>query len=171
MSQLRYAQVVRVPCPECHVSAGFRCLGLAVGVLHLARVREAEKLAKAEAERRAPSPTLPFLDPVGETKRRDEAIDRVEAHAPEDWNVAAYQAVLRVARQLQEFTTDDVWQALAAYPNERRAIGATMRDAARTGVCSNTGRVVKSQRAGCHRRPVTVWLSHVFQGKAAEVAS
>jgi len=93
---------------------------------------------------------------------RDEAIDRVEANAHHDWLVQARQAVLWLAHNRDEFTTDDVWGLLSntgVGTHEPRALGAVMRWAARSGVVVKTDRVVNSCRVECHARPVAVWRS------------
>jgi hypothetical protein len=98
----------------------------------------------------------------GETLR-DEAVRRVEDHAPVDWNKQALAAVKFVAERKREFSTDAVWQVLEQRgiggPPEPRALGAVMRRAVRVGLVEATDRVEKSRRPECHRRPVKLWRS------------
>lgn len=97
---------------------------------------------------------------LGEGQRlKEEAIDRVERNAAEEWKRVAYEAVRMVCNQRQEFTTDDVWRLLRDKPDEPRAMGAIMRQAARSGLCYKTDRVIESAIPTCHRRPVAVWRS------------
>ena len=97
---------------------------------------------------------------------RDEAIDRVEANANDEWLAKARQAVLWLAHNRDEWTTDDMWSLLdgcGVHTSEPRAMGAVMRWAARSGLVSKTDRVVNSRRAECHARPVAVWKSNQNQ--------
>jgi hypothetical protein len=89
---------------------------------------------------------------------RDEAIARVEAHAPERWLERARDTVLSVAGTRFDFTTDQVWDALGEdRPVEPRALGAVMKAMARDGKIRATGEYRKSDRVDCHARPVAVW--------------
>jgi len=89
---------------------------------------------------------------------RDEAIARVEAHAPEGWLQRAHDKVQLVALARFDFTTDQVWDALGEdRPAEPRALGAVMKAMARDGKIRATGEYRKSSRVDCHARPVAVW--------------
>lgn len=99
---------------------------------------------------------------------RDEAIDRVEKNSHPEWAEAAYLACCLVAECEIEFTTDSVWDMLAQlFPqyatHEPRAMGAVMRRAAREGKIIPTDEYWKSTRAECHRRPLTVWESLIYE--------
>lgn len=93
--------------------------------------------------------------------RRDVAIARVAAAAPGDWMEAAREVVDRLASTGRQFTTDDVWLHLGTMdvdvPDEPRAMGAVIRDAAKAGEIVPTHRYVRSTRPECHCRPVMVW--------------
>ena len=86
----------------------------------------------------------------------------VEPVNPE-WGRLAEKAVERLARKLSDFTTDDVWEALAGVegPGEPRAISAVMSNAAGRGLIAKTSKHRVSIRPECHRRPVRVWRSLV----------
>lgn len=89
---------------------------------------------------------------------RDEAVDRVERNADEDWETAARRALFELAKELGadgEFTTDDVHCDVDTHEN--RAWGAVVRRAARAGFIVNTGRTRQSSSRVCHARPKTVW--------------
>lgn len=90
---------------------------------------------------------------------RDEAIERVDAHANTDWKAAAWNALLTVAERRRPFTTQDVWDAID--PNctthEPRAMGALIQQAHRAGICRPTDRWVQSTRVVAHARPMRVW--------------
>lgn len=99
-------------------------------------------------------------------RARDEAIERVDEHADQDWKVEARQAVLHAAAHRAEFTTDYVWWLLdqreVLPPHEPRALGAIMRKAAREGLIQRSDRVVESVRPANHRRPIAVWRSLIY---------
>jgi hypothetical protein len=91
---------------------------------------------------------------------RDEAIARVEAHAPEGWVQRARDTVTLVAGTQFDFTTDEVWQELfGPVTHDHRAMGAVMRRAKTNKVCVPTGQYQTSTREVAHGRPVRVWRS------------
>ena len=57
----------------------------------------------------------------------ERSIDRAGRHADQDWTEAALEKVAAVARHLEEFTTDDLWDAGLDETRENRALGAVMR--------------------------------------------
>lgn len=97
---------------------------------------------------------------------RDEALQRVDEHADQDWKREARDAVLHAAAHRAEFTSDYIWWLLQQRgvmpPHEPRALGAIMRAAAREGLIQRSDRVVESVRVANHRRPVAVWRSLVY---------
>lgn len=91
-----------------------------------------------------------------------EAIDRVEENANDQWMEEAGKVVQMLALQFHGFTTDDVWEWMQdVHPHlgthDNRAMGAVMRRAARNNICVPTDRYVKSARPSCHHRPIRVW--------------
>ena len=114
-------------------------------------------------------PEQPSLfDPAAARERRDEAMTRVDDHAPDDWKTAADAGIRYLARSRVEFTTDDVWQHLAErdvpMPPEPRALGPRMMAAAKAGVVSRTDRVVPCKRPERHGAPIRVWLGDTDVG-------
>ncbi len=95
---------------------------------------------------------------------KEEAMHRAYIHAEEDWRVAAYAAVNRLARKQRDLTTDDVWEAIPAnvQTHEPRALGPIMALAARNGLIRKTGTWRETTRAAAHQRPVAVWASNVY---------
>lgn len=89
------------------------------------------------------------------------AIADVEANADTNWLASATDALNVLVRAGRPFTTDDVWEALDARqvppPREPRAMGAVTRAASRQQRIVNTQQYVKSNRPGCHSRPIPVW--------------
>ena len=96
-------------------------------------------------------------------RAKNAAIDAVEANASPTWLELATEAVRWICQNKPTFTTDDVWERLAAVtkmaPHEPRAMGAVMRQAARENWCTATGNYKKSVQPSCHRRPIAVWVS------------
>jgi hypothetical protein len=88
----------------------------------------------------------------------DEAIARAGHGAPAGWVDDAKAAVMLVACQQADFTTDDVWRALGdVMPPEPRALGAVMKALSKERKIKATGQYRKSVRVECHARPLAVW--------------
>jgi hypothetical protein len=96
------------------------------------------------------------------TPEQDEAVDRVTRNAEPEWLLSAASAIY-ILSQTNEgaFTTDDVWKLLEQWevepPHEPRAMGGAIKTAQATGRIKATGSYVRSERPGCHGRPVMVW--------------
>lgn len=98
---------------------------------------------------------------------KDQALDEVEEHAASTWKSDALAAVRALARALPEFSADEVWHRLAvmdSHTYEPRALGSIMREAARRGWITSSGRYRPSTRHECKARPVMVWLSLIQEG-------
>lgn len=89
------------------------------------------------------------------------SIARGSANADTEWRKAAERAVAAVCRRLTTFTTDDVWFELGdeQSTHDNRAMGGVVKWAQREGLCRPTDRMIRSVRAECHRRRITVWES------------
>lgn len=99
----------------------------------------------------------------------DAALERVEAHADAEWKQAALEAVRLCARQMPEFTTDQIWKVLDRTDygtHEPRAMGAIMRQAVGLGWVKPTNQYRTSDRPECHKRPVKVWDSMLWKDAA-----
>ncbi|MEU9058980.1 hypothetical protein AB0D13_08925 [Streptomyces sp. NPDC048430] len=90
-------------------------------------------------------------------KNRDAAIAQVDANADADWKRYALGFVAEVSADLDEFTTDDLWDAGLIKPHEPRALGPVMRRAAKRGLIATTGDFRKSRYRNC--APLPVWAS------------
>jgi hypothetical protein len=116
--------------------------------------RERQALYEAERVRRR-------QDAQAGRQLRDEAIQRVDEHAAPAWKDVAYAAVAHLSSVLPEFTTDEVWYAIAnsddVTTHELRAMGAVMRRAQRAGLIEPTDRYMASTRAVCHSAPKRIW--------------
>lgn len=108
------------------------------------------------------------FDAYAALQKRDEAITNVEAAQHGLWLLQAGEAVERVAARLTEFTTDDLWQELAATgaltPTNPSAIGPVMLRARAKGVCAPTGKYRTSARVATNARRLPVWRSLLKDG-------
>jgi hypothetical protein len=106
-----------------------------------------------------------LFDPVEGDRRRDDALERVERGAKEDWLEQAEQAVLRVAARQEKLTSDDVWAELRGIPSprERRAMGPVLKRCESQGMIEYTDSTRRSSLPQCHRRPVRVWRSKLHR--------
>lgn len=106
---------------------------------------------------------LPLFDAVRAAQARDAAIDQVEANAFTTAADAIRQAIDATARELEEFTSDQVWRRVPPEVRERlepRLLGALMREAARREVIrAIPGMFRVSDMITCHKRPKQVWRS------------
>lgn len=108
-----------------------------------------EGLARMNAARAASAPA--------DAKRH--AIQQADVHADTQWREAAYAALRDVASTGQDFTADDVWEALKgtdATTHEPSALGPVFLRAARARLIVKTGRRVLSRSSRRHR-DLTVW--------------
>jgi hypothetical protein len=100
------------------------------------------------------------------TLARDRAIDAVDKAADDAWKIKAWEAILYVARVRQRFTTDAVWYMLQEWgvppPREPRAMGPMVVRGMREEIFGATGERKRSERVGCHRRPIDVYLSKIY---------
>jgi hypothetical protein len=93
-----------------------------------------------------------------------EALQRVEAHAPDEWNAAAFLAVVWCARIYPEFTADEVWirlgmQGVDSTDVTHSALGPVFLHAKYLGIIENTGRKQKLSNRSCRHGDMTIWHS------------
>jgi len=94
--------------------------------------------------------------------KADRGIALSSAGAPEAWQAMIREAIYRIARRQQLFTSDDLWVDVgerAMYQANPSALGGVFRGVAAEGaiVCTDDRR--ESQRPATHRRPLRVWRS------------
>lgn len=110
------------------------------------------------------APQLSFFDRARAQAECNQALNRVECAASDDWKRIALDAIHRCALSMPTFTTDDVWRVLVetdARTHEPRALGALMRTAARKGWICDAGASQKSDQVSCHGRKKAVWRSRL----------
>lgn len=98
----------------------------------------------------------------------DEALGRVDANADAVWKEDVLNAIHRLALTVEDFTTDDVWEAVRlneSTTHEPRAIGALMKRAADRGWIRPTPTYRKTTRPEAHGRPIRVWKSRLVGWK------
>lgn len=107
--------------------------------------------------------------PITAEQVTEEAIDRVERNAHDEWLAAFRAAIEKVARGHLHFNTDPVWHEFEKeYPptdQEPRAAGAVVRKAMKDGIIAPTDMYWNSNRKSCHRRPLRVYRSLIFEGE------
>lgn len=132
----------------------------------------------ADTDRRAaydriyPEPSVvqpETFDPELARVARDAALDQVEANTSSDWGELFYSTIEAVASEMQEFSTDEVWERLSRMPNvpkqhQPRAAGPVVIRAMKAGVIRKADKLPrKSNRASCHHRPIAVYESLIFR--------
>lgn len=94
---------------------------------------------------------------------REEAIARVEAAANETWKFVALACIHACAKEMLEFTADDVWDRInetGADAHEPSALGPRMRVAASKGWVAKMPGVLKPVSKYSQRhRELQVWRS------------
>lgn len=105
---------------------------------------------------------------------REEAIQRVEEHAPDDVKTVLLDSARAIARTEAFFTTDAIRGAYLRRGGppmrEPRVLGAVMRRLVQEGVCVPTQQWVPSAWAMNHRRPLRVWRSLLVSARAGETS-
>lgn len=98
----------------------------------------------------------------GAERRRDDAIEAVEAAADPDWIALAWDTLISYLKTHDEFFVDDLWSSTGLpEPREARALGPVVLRAARDGFMVKSGRFRKSVRSNMTEKPV--WRSLIYQ--------
>ncbi len=79
--------------------------------------------------------------------------------ADASWQLETIEVVRRLAGELLDFTTDEVWGRLEHPPREPRQLGPLMRACERERIIERTGEFRSSIRQINHGRPQAVWRS------------
>src|SRR3990167_2215984 len=105
-----------------------------------------------------------LFDALEAQRRRDAALEAVEAGAPIGWSFHALRVVERIARARERFTPDDIWEAGLDKPPEPRALGPVMIRAVKDGICERLDEWMPSQIPTQHKTPIRVYRSLLFGG-------
>jgi hypothetical protein len=102
-----------------------------------------------------PKPLTPF----------ERGMELSQLAANNKWTTAqaseVYNAIVKTARMLPEFTADDIWSRLPATFPKTKGLASILKSAANDGICEPTDRVRKTSRGGDsdHGQRLTVWRS------------
>ena len=97
---------------------------------------------------------------------------QAESNANPEWLDFAYEALVTVASEKRELTTDDVWAKLETWEKEgirlpatptNSAIGPVVVRAISANVITFAGKMQKSVRTERHGNPLRVWTSRLYQ--------
>jgi uracil-DNA glycosylase len=97
---------------------------------------------------------------IDAARRRDSALDAVEANADPQWMAVAFDTLVQWLRTHPTFFCDEIWDAGLDEPRESRALGAVMQRAARAGHMCKSGEFRKSVRSNMSEKPVWTSLIH-----------
>lgn len=115
------------------------------------------------------NPTVSIFDQKLDTKakiRAQRGIESSYANADTYWKNKAREALLHIAENYRELTSDMVMAYLAqlgVHTGEPRALGAIIQGASRSGMITKTGQYRESYRR--HNAPIPVWKSNIFKEK------
>lgn len=96
---------------------------------------------------------------AGTTAQAREEFTRI---ADASWQLAAIEVVRRLAAELVDFTTDEIWERLEHPPREPRLFGPLMRACEREGIIERTEEFRPSTRPINHGRRQQVWRSRLL---------
>lgn len=99
----------------------------------------------------------------GGTAERDTAIELVGDTTDARFLLEAQAAVEATAKEMSEFTTDDVRPKCKLTPREPRVWGWVMNAARKDGIAVPTPRSKQSNHRPCHHRPKRIWQSKIFE--------
>ena len=85
--------------------------------------------------------------------------------ADEQWKERALSLLRTIAERQPFLASDDLWAEGLEQPREPRALGPCMLLAQREGWLQPTQRHRMSGKRTCHKRPVRVWRSMVWEGE------
>lgn len=127
----------------------------------------------------SPTGSLAEAEPVHITEEKaNAAIAAAVQAAGDSWMNTAFEVVTRCAKELAEFTADDVllalgvrraedgsadWSDAAIEDRNRSALGGVFRRAERAGVIEHTGRVLRHSIFSQRHRSLVIWRSRVFR--------
>ena len=97
--------------------------------------------------------------------KKEEAMDRVDKNANQDFRRVAFKSLINHARHKEFITANDVWDGLdllGIETHDNRALGPIFLKAAREGWIEKTNQTMQSSRSSRHAGDVRVWRSLLF---------
>jgi len=112
-----------------------------------------------------PPATVEKVVPTIEQARRerDDALDRVDRGADEEWKDYAWSWAYAYLRSHREWFPDDSWAEGLVEPREARAFGPVVLRLLRAGFMARTGEM--RQRTRGHAALGPVWRSTIYTGE------
>lgn len=91
---------------------------------------------------------------------KDAGIENARGGACPLWMDCVRLALARLISEGRPFTSESLWSMVPPPPfgTDSRAMGAVVRDAAKSGLIEPTGRYVEGKRTASHKRPVREWI-------------
>lgn len=116
---------------------------------------------KEMAGRVAPAPHVDDDEPPSGFAAGLAGSEQAARRWTDDEKATVLGAIIAVAMEKDEFTTDDVWEKLAGRVPVTKGMTAMLKSADRKDILGNTGKTVISQRGGQHDhgQRLTVWYS------------
>lgn len=126
--------------------------------------RSAKSTAKKSVTKRPHGKKAKLNAALGEYLKA-KGMHEVESHADPEWRVRAARAIIKVAKEKELFSTDDVWATGLDKPREPRALGPEIVSAQTAGIIAPTNVYKPTSQASRHRAPVRFWKSLIFKGR------
>jgi len=116
---------------------------------------------KEMAGRVAPAPHVDDDEPPSGFAAGLAGSEQAARRWTDDEKAIVLGAIIAVAKRLDEFTTDDIWDELAGRVPVTKGMTAMLKSADRKDILGNTGKTVISNRGGKHDhgQRLTVWYS------------
>jgi hypothetical protein len=121
---------------------------------------------KEMADRVAPAPHVDDDEPPSGFAAGLAGSEQAARRWTDDEKKIVLAAIISVAMDKDEFTTDDVWEELAGRVPVTKGMTAMLKLADRKDILGNTGKTVISQRGGQHDhgQRLSIWFS-LIKGK------
>ena len=93
----------------------------------------------------------------------EEHSERSYGAADDIWKNIAWELAVRTSYELEEWTTDELWNRGLPRVKEPRALGGVLKRLRKAGIIEKTNRVKTSDRhEKNHGRTITIWRSVIW---------
>ena len=90
----------------------------------------------------------------------EEYRERSYGAADDEWKQTAWELAIKTSYELEEWTTDELWNRGLPRVEEPRALGGVLKRLSNAGIIEKTDRVKTSNRhEQNHGRTITIWRS------------